>query len=110
MAWNVIDMQRRCALYRFAPATMAYGRSYFGGGRGGKNDDDDDGNASTTAATMWPTKFYDGLDDAQRAVLEPPYANRLDRPNILEDGTVEITRRGDRKRQHDREVFKTNYF
>ena len=57
--------------------------------------------------TMWPTKFYDGLDDAERAVLEPPYANR---PNILEDGTVEITRRGDRKRQHNREVFKTKYF
>jgi hypothetical protein len=56
---------------------------------------------------MWPTKFYDGLDDTERAVLEPPYANR---PNILEDGTVEITRRGDRKRQHNREVFKTKYF
>ena len=75
------------------------------------NDDDEEENASTTtASTMWPTKFYDGLDDAQRAVLEPPYANRLDRPNILEDGTVEITRRGDRKRQHNREGFKTKYF
>jgi hypothetical protein len=101
MAWNDTDVQRRCALYRFAPATMAYGRSYFGGGGGG------DGTSSTTS---WPSKFYDGLDDAQRAVLEPPYANRLDRPNILEDGTVEITRRGDRKRRHDREVFKTKYF
>ena len=109
MAWNVIDMQRRCALYRFAPATMGYGWSYFGGGGGGggrrrrrgERVDDD------RIKTMWPTKFYDGLDDAERAVLEPPYANR---PNILEDGTVEITRRGDRKRQHNREVFKTKYF
>merc|ERR1712176_48907 len=69
------DTQRRCALYRFAPATMAYGRSYFGG----------DG----TDKTIWPSKFYDDLDLAQMATLEPPYANRLDRPNILEDGTVE---------------------
>jgi len=98
MAWNG-PVQRRYALYRFAPATMAYGRSYFGGG---------DGDASAAAA--WPSKFYDGLDEAQRAVLEPPYANRLDRPNIRDDGSVEITQRSDRKRQHDRDVFGTKYF
>jgi len=97
MPWTS-DAQRRCALYRFAPATMAYGRSYF---RGDGEDAD---------ATLWPAKFYDGLNDAQRAVLEPPYANRLDRPNVREDGSVEITRRSERKRLHDQEVFKTKYF
>lgn len=94
MGWNS-DTQRRCALYRFAPATMSYGRSYFQMGSG---------------AMGWPNKFYDDLNDAQRAVLEPAYANRLDRPNIKEDGTVEITQRSERKKQHDKDVFKTKYF
>ena len=99
LAWNG-DVRRRCALYRFAPATMAYGRSYFGGGGG-----EDGGSGVPTTTTMWPSGFYDGLNEAQRAVLEPPYANRIDRPNIRDDGGVEITRRSERKRQHDRDVF-----
>jgi len=105
MGWTS-DTQRRCALYRFAPATMSYGRSYF------QRTENADGSVENST-TMWPTKFYDGLNDAQRAVLEPPYANRLDRPNILEDGTgtnVEITQRSQRKKQHDADVFKTKYF
>lgn len=102
MGWQS-DVQRRCALYRFAPATCGYGRSYFSA-------DGVVGDAAPSSCS-WPSKFYDDLNDAQRAVLEPPYANRLDRPNICEDGTtVEITQRSDRKRQHDKEVFKTKYF
>ena len=100
MGWTS-DTQRRCALYRFAPATMSYGRSYFQG---------DNGGAENGGTTTWPSKFYDDLDDAQKAVLEPPYANRLDRPNIREDLSVEITQRSERKRQHDKDVFKTKYF
>ena len=78
---------------------MSYGRSYF----------QSDGSDSTT---KWPKRFYDDLNDAQKAVLEPTYANRLDRPNIMDasSGTVEITQRSERKRQHDQEVFKTKYF
>lgn len=87
------DRQRRTALFRFSPATHVYGRSYFGHEGGG-----------------WPTKAYEGLTEAERAVLEPPYANRLDRPNIRPDGSVEITQRSERKRQHDQEVFGTKYF
>eukprot|EP00571_Detonula_confervacea_P009493 CAMPEP_0172313944 /NCGR_PEP_ID=MMETSP1058-20130122/21312_1 /TAXON_ID=83371 /ORGANISM="Detonula confervacea, Strain CCMP 353" /LENGTH=331 /DNA_ID=CAMNT_0013027685 /DNA_START=391 /DNA_END=1386 /DNA_ORIENTATION=- len=97
MGWTS-QTQRRCALYRFAPATVAYGRSYFQGNSG------DDNN------TMWPSKFYDNLNVAQKAVLEPPFANRLDRPNIRDDGSVEITQRSERKKQHDKDVFKTKYF
>jgi ectoine hydroxylase-related dioxygenase (phytanoyl-CoA dioxygenase family) len=92
-AWIPADRQRRIALYRFAPATNVYGRSYFGHEGGG-----------------WPTAIYEDLTDAQRSVLEPPYANRLDRANILPDGSVEITTRNERKRQHDRDVFGTKYF
>ena len=109
MGWTS-DVQRRCALYRFAPATCGYGRSYFSvhdgtkSNNGGVNDD------GMSSCSSWPSKFYHDLNDAQRAVLEPPYANRLDRPNICEDGSVEITQRSERKRQHDKEVFKTKYF
>mmetsp|Transcript_23838 Transcript_23838/g.35494 ORF Transcript_23838/g.35494 Transcript_23838/m.35494 type:complete len:437 (-) Transcript_23838:119-1429(-) len=102
MGWQS-DIQRRCALYRFAPATCGYGRSYF-------SPDGVGGATTAPSSCTWPLKFYDDLNDAQLAVLEPPYANRLDRPNIREDGSVEITQRSDRKRQHDKEVFKTKYF
>ena len=97
MAWTPKDRQRRTCLYRFAPATHSYGRSYFG--HGGE-------------AGGWPEKMYEGLNDAERAVLEPPYANRLDRPNIdnAKDASVTITTRSARKRKHDEQVFGTKYF
>ena len=93
LPWTCKDRQRRACLYRFAPATMSYGRSYFGHEGGG-----------------WPDAMYNGLTEAERSVLEPPYANRLDRPNIKEDGSVELTTRSARKRQHDQDVFGTKYF
>jgi len=99
MSWKA-DYQRRICLYRFAPATNSYGRSYFSAHT--------DGDAS--ASTRWPEKMYEGLNDAQRAVLEPPYANRLDRPNINEDGSIVITTRNGRKKTHDSDVFGTKYF
>lgn len=91
-AWTS-DRERRTCLYRFSPATNVYGRSYFGHEGGG-----------------WPTKMYEDMTDAQRAVLEPPYANRLDRPNINPDGSIVITTRDERKKRHDQEVFGTKYF
>jgi ectoine hydroxylase-related dioxygenase (phytanoyl-CoA dioxygenase family) len=93
MAWTPEDRQRRVCLYRFAPATNVYARSYFGHEGGG-----------------WPKAMYEDLTDAQMAVLEPPYANRLDRPNIHLDGSIEVTTRNERKKQHDRELFGTKYF
>jgi ectoine hydroxylase-related dioxygenase (phytanoyl-CoA dioxygenase family) len=93
LPWRPEARQRRVCLYRFSPATCAYGRSYFGHEGGG-----------------WPAAMYDNLTDSQRAVLEPPYANRLDRPNIIADQSIEITTRNERKKQHDREVFGTKYF
>ena len=99
--WTPMDRPRRVCLYRFAPATHAYGRSYFR-----KDEEEED-----TLVVGWPPAMYEGLTEAQRAVLEPPYANRLDRPNISsQDGTVTIPRRSAEKRQHDRNVFGTDYF
>jgi len=88
------EHQRRVCLYRFSPSTNVYGRSYFGHDGGG-----------------WPKEIYDGgLTDAQAAVLEPPYANRLDRPIIQEDGEIEVSSRNERKKQHDKDLFGTKYF
>eukprot|EP00435_Cladocopium_sp_Y103_P047444 s483_g13.t4 len=52
MAWNA-EHERRIAIYRFAPATVAYGRSY---------------------SPSWPKEMLEDLTSSQRAVLEPPYA------------------------------------
>jgi ectoine hydroxylase-related dioxygenase (phytanoyl-CoA dioxygenase family) len=89
LPWTPPNRPRRVCLYRFAPATHAYGRSYH---------------------PQWPEKMYEHLTKAELAVLEPPYANRLDRPNIQEDGSIVITTRSARKKKHDRDVFGTNYF
>eukprot|EP00979_Chaetoceros_neogracilis_P000463 scaffold107_cov269-Chaetoceros_neogracile.AAC.55 len=92
MAWTP-ETQRRVCLYRFSPGTNVYGRSYF------------------TENGKWPAKMYEDMNDAQRAVLEPPYANRLDRPEIQEDAeSVKISTRNERKKKHDQEMFGTKYF
>ena len=92
MAWTP-ETQRRVCLYRFSPATNVYGRSYFGHENGG-----------------WPDKMYEGLSDTERAVLEPPYAERLDRPYINQKGDVTKSTRSERKKKHDQELFGTKYF
>lgn len=98
LPWTNTDQQRRICLYRFGPSTHVYGRSYF--------------NAQTNNAMGWPAKMYDDLNDAQRSVLEPPYANRLDRPEINPEQptTVSISSRSDRKKKHDQQLFGTKYF
>ena len=59
----------------------------------------------------------DGMTPEQLAVLQPPYAERLDRPLLARDydrvggeGGVTYRSRNDRKKAHDRNVFKTAYF
>merc|ERR1712070_830287 len=66
LAWEA-EHQRRIALYRFAPATAAYGRAYL---------------------NQWAPSSTEGYTAAQLAVLEPPYQCRLDRP-IVEHGGEE---------------------
>jgi hypothetical protein len=58
------DHQRRIALYRFSPANMGYGRGYL---------------------EIDPARL-EGMTDAQRAVLQPPYASRLERPVLGSSG------------------------
>merc|ERR1719161_1335115 len=66
LPWQA-EHERRVALYRFAPATCAYGRSY-------------------TTSPNWPPEMLEGTTPAQLAVLQPPFANRLDRPVLPDDG------------------------
>lgn len=89
MPWKA-DHERRIVLYRFAAAGCAYGRSY---------------------SPQWPAEMLDGLTPLQRAVLEPPYAVRLERP-VLKEGDAEpnIGGRSDKKKEFDREVFGTQFF
>ena len=99
--------ERRIALFRFAPAERSYGRC---GSRSG-----------------WPEAYLDGCTPAQRAVLEPAYNTRLDRPvisigtsdsggaGVTDDGSlagvrVEIRSRSAEKKAFDREVFGTEFF
>lgn len=93
MPWTE-DYQRRICLYRFSPATNVYGRSYF----------------SDEGGCNWPKKMYEDLSPAEKAVLEPPYANRLDRHEIQEDGSIKMSSRNVKKTDHDRAMFGTQYF
>ena len=54
--------QRRSLLFRYSPNCLAYANSYL----------------------PWPEGTLDGLTSEQRAVLEPPYHTRLERP-MLDD-------------------------
>lgn len=87
--------QRRLALYRFAPANMGYGRGYL----------------------EYPQEQLQQMTPMQRAVLEPPYADRLDRPLVtprqaLEDreGELPTLTRNEEKRKLDEVLFGTKYF
>jgi len=86
--------ERRLALYRFAPANFAYGRAYLNGW--GLNDD-----------------VRERCTPAQRAVLEPPFAPRLERTVTTaagDDGEPYVKQRAPAKKDHDRAVFKTDFF
>ena len=42
----------------------------------------------TSPGNAWPQSWYDGLTDAQRAVLEPPYSHGAQRPILGDDGEL----------------------
>ncbi len=62
LPWKA-DHQRRSLLFRYSPGNLAYAKGYF---------------------PTWPESMLEGLTPEQRAVLEPPYHTRLDRP-VLEE-------------------------
>ena len=76
LPWTA-DYQRRSVLFRYSPANVDYA-----GGRHAFDQEHRRGNA-------WPESWYEGLTDAQRAVLEPPYVNGLERPVLGDDGDLD---------------------
>ena len=86
------EHQRRIALYRFAPANMGYGRGYL----------------------EIPEEKLQGMTERQRAVLEPPYASRLERPLLTsaDDSSEPLTKkqRNAEKKALDKQLFGTTYF
>jgi hypothetical protein len=91
LPWKGED-QRRNLIYRFSPANMSYGRGAM-----------DDG---------WPASYLDGMSDAQRCVMAPPYHPRLNRVAVRPDatGVVKPAPREKHKVDFDRAVFKSDYF
>ena len=93
LPWVAKDKQRRVALYRFAPSTVAYGRMYtenFGEG------------------------VLDKCTEEEKVVLTGPYANRVERSyiDVNEEGKVVIKKqiRKEVKKDHDKKVFGTDWF
>ena len=55
--------------------------------------------------------MLEGMTTSQKAVLEPPYNSRLDRPILSNDNdSVEICQRNSIKKDFDSKVFGTKYF
>jgi ectoine hydroxylase-related dioxygenase (phytanoyl-CoA dioxygenase family) len=93
------ERERRVGLYRFSPATVAYGRSYL----------------TNTESLGWPPGMIAGMSEAEAAVIVPPYTIRLDRKvlRLNEDSkTVEVaSHERDRvKKDFDKQVFGVDYF
>ena len=93
LPWIPKEKQRRVALYRFAPSTIAYGRMYTEGfGEG----------------------VLDKCTEEEKVVLMGPFANRVERSylDVTSDGKVVIkkTLRKQVKKDHDKNVFGTDWF
>ena len=93
LPWVARHKQRRVALYRFAPATMGYGRMYIEGfGKG----------------------VMENCTEEEKVVLVGPYANRVERSyvDVNAEGQVVIKKnvRNQVKKDHDKKVFGTEYF
>lgn len=86
LPWRSLDKQRRIALFRFAPPNMGYGRAY---------------------TESWGDHFLeDKCSKDEWAVLQPPYAPRMDRQLVGRN----LEARSEEKKAHDRRIFGTDYF
>ena len=63
------ERERRSLLYRYSPANLAYATGYM----------------------PWPEQMLEGMTAEQRAILEPPYHRRLDRPELDDAGRLRET-------------------
>lgn len=63
------ERERRSLLYRYTPANLAYATGYM----------------------PWPEQMLEGMTAEQRAILEPPYHRRLNRPELDDEGRLRET-------------------
>ena len=63
------ERERRSLLYRYTPANLAYATGYM----------------------PWPEPMLEGMTAEQRAILEPPYHRRLNRPELDDEGRLRET-------------------
>ena len=90
------EHERRIAIYRFAPANMGYGRGYL----------------------EIPEEAMSTLTELQRAVVQPPYSTRLERPlvtaaeatSVGAEGPALKKPRSEAKKDFDKKLFGTSYF
>ena len=63
-------------------------------------------------APNWPSSYLEGMSEAQRCVMAPPYHPRLNRVAVRNDasGVVKPAPREAHKVDFDRAVFKADYF
>ena len=85
--------QRRNLIYRFSPATNAYGRGFW-------------------ENSGWPESYTKNMSEAQLATMQPPYHPRLNRVAVSPDGNgvIQPAPREKHKVDFDRAVFKADYF
>ena len=88
LPWKGESDSRINLFYRYCPANFAYGRGYL------ENFSD----------------IINELSEAEKSVLQPPFVNRLDRVQILEDNKTNICERSQFKKDYDKEVFDCEYF
>ena len=65
LPWRA-DSERRSLLYRYSPANLAYATGY----------------------NPWPETMLQDMTSEQRAILEPPYHRRLNRPELDDSGRL----------------------
>eukprot|EP01063_Lacrimia_lanifica_P039039 TRINITY_DN8460_c0_g2_i1.p1 TRINITY_DN8460_c0_g2~~TRINITY_DN8460_c0_g2_i1.p1 ORF type:complete len:319 (+),score=117.25 TRINITY_DN8460_c0_g2_i1:59-1015(+) len=93
LPWNS-DVQRRVALYRFAPGIIGYGRGHLCG-------------------DYYSTQVLPKCTAAEAAVLQPAFSNRLERTLVeVKDGEVaaRTDARNAAKKAHDEACFGVPYF
>jgi len=108
------EHERRIALYRFSPANVAYARSYLGEKPASSFTPSLAHNESLQNTPFGiPQHILDSMSSEERAVIEPPFANRAERIRVeVDDGYTETdcSLRNSVKKTHDRQCFDTEYF
>ena len=90
MPWKNKERERRIVLFRFSSPVFAHARGYSSG---------------------WPESYTRGMTAEQLCVMQPPYHPAYDRTCLNEDGSAcRTTRRSEKKRAFDKEVFGESYY